>query len=152
MSYDLDENDGGSASPWDPGGGDAAGSTDGGDASYAASAYDSGAGSGAAPSPYGDMFDGPAATAMTFGGEPPELTPQSPEIPEGIGQEYTVDPELEELAAKVARGEMTAAEASGSRGILATLWSMWTTIGSSFVNFLPPIPKSILRAGTPEDA
>ncbi|HKA89581.1 MAG TPA: hypothetical protein VKE22_18080 [Haliangiales bacterium] len=144
-----------SGSAWD-GGGDGAADWDGG----ASSAYDMGAATGDGASPYGDMFNGPLMTGMAMGAEPPELTPENPEIPEGIGQEYTVDPELEELAAKVARGEMTAEEAAAARagagaaaesgGILSSVSSLLTTIGSTFVNFIPPMPSWLFRGGREE--
>jgi hypothetical protein len=145
-----------SAPAWD-GGGDGAADWD--EPAWGAgdqSAYDMGADAGDWSSPYGDMFNGPPMTAMAMGAGPPELTPGNPEIPEGIGQEYTVDAELEELAAKVARGEMTAEEAMAARagaaatesgGILGTISGLLTTIGSAFSNFIPPMPRSFFPGG-----
>ncbi len=149
-----------SASAWDAGGDGAAGWDEPAWSAGDQSADDMGAAAGDGPSPYGDMFNGPPMTAMAMGNEPPELTPENPEIPEGIGQEYTVDPELEELAAKVARGEMTAEEAAAARagaatatesgGILSTMSGLLTTIGSAFSNFIPPMPSWLFRGGREE--
>ena len=150
MSFDFDGSDG-SSSVWDGGGG-GSGGADFGSAFGDGAASVFGGGGGGGESPYGDMFNGPVTGAM-MNGEPPQLTPGNTEMPEGIGEEYTVDPELEETLAKIARGETTAAEAAAAGagesggGILSTIGNVLSGIGGALVDVLPPIPRSILRGG-----
>jgi hypothetical protein len=132
-----------------------------------------GAGGSGGGSPYGDMFgDGSDALAAAGVGGPPELGPDGLDIPEGIEQEYTVSPELEDLAARVARGELSAEDAQklmnqGGKGagegaaegageaageaaaegesLVGQVGSGLASIGSKLTSVFPPVFKNILN-------
>jgi hypothetical protein len=65
---------------------------------------------GALQAGHGNQFVSRMAT-VARNPVPPELGPGGLEIPAGIEQEYTVSAKLEEVLARLARGEITAAEA-----------------------------------------
>src|SRR4051812_48408555 len=63
---------------------------------------------GALQAGHGNQF---VARMATLARNPVELNPGNLEVPTEIGQEYAVDAEVEEMCARVVRGELSAAEA-----------------------------------------